>query len=68
MTGVSGAGVAFSAGACFSAGAGSGRDFNAGAVEVDWPSAAKASVRQATTIMSAFKEFLHGRIGIYRKS
>ena len=48
MTGVSGAGVAFSGVACFSAGAGSGRGFNAGAVEVDWPSAATASSRQAT--------------------
>ena len=59
MTGVSGAGVAFSGVACFSAGAGSGRGFNAGAVEVDWPSAAKPSSTQATRLMSAFKEFLH---------
>src|SRR5439155_18253583 len=48
MTGVSGAGVALSGVACFSAGEVSARGFNVGEVEVDWPTAATASSRQAT--------------------
>jgi hypothetical protein len=52
---VSGAGT-LSGAAGVSAEEASGRGFNVGAGEVDWPRAAIASSRQATTLMSAFKE------------